>query len=169
EMPPLRDHLTDIPALVRYFAQLISRQSGMPARDFMDSAIAAMQSYDWPGNVRQLRNAVEWMIIMGGGDAGEPITESHLPPAIAGAQAMPAATSMDMIALPLREARESFEREYLLSQIKRFDGNISKTAQFVGMERSALHRKLKQLGISIASKQNEDETADAVQDNRKIA
>lgn len=169
DMPPLRDHLTDIPALVRYFAQLISRQSGMPARDFMDSAIAAMQAYDWPGNVRQLRNAVEWMIIMGGGDAGEPVTESHLPPAIAGAQAVPAATSMDMIALPLREARESFEREYLLSQIKRFDGNISKTAQFVGMERSALHRKLKQLGISISSKQNEDETADAVQDNRKIA
>jgi two-component system nitrogen regulation response regulator NtrX len=169
EMPPLRGHLADIPALVRYFARLISRQSGMPERDFLDSAIAAMQAYDWPGNVRQLRNAVEWMIIMGSGASGEPVSESHLPPAIAGAQIVPAAASLDMISLPLREARESFEREYLLSQIKRFDGNISKTAQFVGMERSALHRKLKQLGISIASKQNEDEAADAAQNNRKIA
>mgnify|MGYP001562552750 CR=1 FL=1 len=171
-MPPLREHLTDIAELVSYFSSLISLQAGIQPRQFEDSVIAAMQAYDWPGNVRQLRNAIEWMIIMGG-EAGEPITASHLPKAIDSLSSQVPSEGNDIgreiIALPLREAREVFEREYLLSQIKRFDGNISKTAQFVGMERSALHRKLKQLGISETSKQNGDEEAESGQDNRKIA
>ena len=172
QMPPLRDHLTDIPELVTYFSGLISLQSGISQREFHDSALVAMQSYEWPGNVRQLRNVVEWMIIMGG-DAGEPVTAAYLPAAIDNLSAQMSAqggdTGKEVIALPLREAREVFEREYLLSQLKRFDSNISKTAQFVGMERSALHRKLKQLGISEASKQNGDDETESVQDNRKIA
>jgi len=171
QMPPLRDHLTDIPEFVDHFSNLISQQSGIPTRTFHESAILAMQSYDWPGNVRQFRNAIEWMIIMAG-EADESVTASHLPQAInsISTQVSPQGsdTGQDMIALPLREARELFECEYLQSQIKRFEGNISKTAQFVGMERSALHRKLKQLGISETSKQNEEET-ESSQDNRKIA
>ena len=171
-MPPLREHLTDIAELVAYFSGLISLQAGIQPRQFEDSVIAAMQAYDWPGNVRQLRNAIEWMIIMGG-EAGEPITANHLPKAIDSLSSQVPSEGNDIgreiIALPLREAREVFEREYLLSQIKRFDGNISKTAQFVGMERSALHRKLKQLGISETSKQNGDEETESGQDNRKIA
>lgn len=175
-MPALREHLADIPDLVNYFSSMISAQAGIPQRVFDESAFAAMQAYGWPGNVRQLRNAVEWMIIMGG-EAGEPVTGAHLPPAIdhmasiaAGQGCAGMAGAGETIALPLREAREMFEKEYLLSQVKRFDGNISKTAQFVGMERSALHRKLKQLGISDPAKQNEDaETASDQQDNRKTA
>ncbi len=167
EMPPLRDHPQDIPHLVPHFARIFSQQSGIQACAFSDSALAAMQAYDWPGNVRQLRNVVEWTMIMG--NTAGAVEASQLPAVICAGAAGPESgngTTMNLIAMPLREAREVFERDYLLAQIKRFGGNISKTAQFVEMERSALHRKLKQLGVSDPLRQNE---TDDSQDNRKTA
>ena len=111
--------------------------------------MAALQAYDWPGNVRQLRNVVDWLLIMAPGDPKEPIRADMLPPEIGAIT--PTVLKWDkggeIMGLPLREAREVFEREYLLAQVTRFGGNISRTAAFVGMERSALHRKLKSLGV----------------------
>lgn len=116
-----------------------------------------VKRHEWPGNVRQLRNAVEWVMIMGGLEAGEEITRAHLPPDITGqGGALPSQRENDYLLLSLREARESFEREYLHSQISRFEGNVSETAKFIGMERSALHRKLKSLEISPSGKQDND-------------
>ena len=138
-----------IPPLARHFIARSAEIQGLPARPLGEDALAALQTYDWPGNVRQLRNAMDWILIMATGEPGTPIRADALPPEI-GAIA-PAVLKLDrsseMMALPLREARELFEREYLMSQITRFGGNISKTAEFVGMERSALHRKLKSLGV----------------------
>jgi two-component system nitrogen regulation response regulator NtrX len=112
--------------------------------------MAALQSYDWPGNVRQLRNVVEWILIMADGAADEPVGIDMLPPVIF--NGTPAALRWEeggeVMGLPLRDARELFEREYLKAQVTRFGGNISRTASFVGMERSALHRKLKLLGVN---------------------
>jgi two-component system, NtrC family, nitrogen regulation response regulator NtrX len=169
DLPPLRDRMQDIAPLAAYFAALFSVQAGMPACGFSESALAAMQGYDWPGNVRQLRNVIEWVMIMNGG-AVQPIKPEQLPPELSTGQA-PGENklSRDMIAVSLREAREMFERDYLLSQIKRFGGNISKTAQFVGMERSALHRKLKQLGINELTRHDSNADDGAAQENRKIA
>ena len=147
DMPPLRLRVQDVAPLAAYFADAFSRQSGIAPCVLSVGALAVMEAYDWPGNVRQLRNMIEWVMIMHGATGGETGPE-QLPPEFGTA---PAATGGDLgrslIAAPLREAREIFERDYLLAQIKRFGGNISKTAQFVGMERSALHRKLKQLGV----------------------
>lgn len=149
EIIPLRERLQDVPVLAKSFMTRYSRQNGVPEREFMPNAVAAMQAYDWPGNVRQLRNVVEWVMIMH--NAAEPVIRpEHLPPEIlacGGENSGQQAT--DYLALPLRDARDLFEKEYLLSQISRFHGNISKTAQFIGMERSALHRKLKSLDISV--------------------
>ena len=116
-----------------------------------------MQSYDWPGNVRQLRNVIEWLLIMAEGGGDEPITANMLPPEL---KQMAAAMVhgqgvVELMSKPLREAREIFEREYLLSQMNRFGGNISKTSGFIGMERSALHRKLKALGIQANEKEQD--------------
>jgi two-component system nitrogen regulation response regulator NtrX len=171
DLPPLRERLGDIEKLANYFAAIFSAQSGMPVCGFSGATLAAMQAYDWPGNVRQLRNVIEWVMIMNGGADSE-IRPDQLPPELSGAADAPreAVLSKELIAVPLREAREIFERDYLISQIKRFGGNISKTAQFVGMERSALHRKLKQLGIGDPGRQTDEvEETDALQDNRKIA
>lgn len=159
-MPPLSDHKKDISALASHFAQILSRQSGMAPCSFSEEALLAMQAYDWPGNVRQLRNVVEWIMIMGGG--GSDVTIDNLPPELrhhlsAGIPGNGEDLSQDLIKLPLREAREAFEKNYLASQIKRFGGNVSKTAQFVEMERSALHRKLKQLGLSDPARQDDGE------------
>lgn len=150
---PLRERTDDIPLLIKHFVHEISQQSGLPERAFTNQAMVALQTYSWPGNVRQLRNAVEWAMIMKGNNGEGALNFSDLPPDIA-ATTGSAAPSYDLekvggnfMMLPLREAREIFERDYLLSQIGRFGGNISKTAQFVGMERSALHRKLKSLNI----------------------
>ena len=124
--------------------------SGLPPRRIGDDAIAIMQSHDWPGNVRQLRNNVERLLILCDGDPKTPISAEMLPDEIAN----PVALSHDgnageqLMSLPLRDAREIFEREYLMTQINRFGGNISRTAEFVGMERSALHRKLRGLGVA---------------------
>ncbi|GJL84806.1 MAG: sigma-54-dependent Fis family transcriptional regulator [Micavibrio sp.] len=148
-IPPLRDHLSDIPSLVEYFAGVISRQSGLSQRTFSRKALSVMQGYEWPGNVRQLRNVIEWVMIMSGPDASEDIKPADLPPEISkmASPVLNSGPNTGFTDLPLREAREVFERNYLLSQVNRFDGNISKTAEFIGMERSAFHRKLKSLQI----------------------
>ena len=149
-IPPLRERREDIPPLVEHFMARSSQMLGLPARQIGDDALAILQGYDWPGNVRQLRNIVERLLIMAPGDAGEAIGTDMLPPEIT--MATPPALQGDaagqVMTLPLREAREVFEREYLAAQINRFGGNISRTAEFVGMERSALHRKLKSLGLN---------------------
>jgi two-component system nitrogen regulation response regulator NtrX len=121
----------------------------MPARELSADAITALQAYDWPGNVRQLRNLMDWLLIMATGSPADPIRPDMLPPEI-GSRAPSVLTvdpSADIMSLPLRDARDLFETQYLQAQLLRFGGNISRTAQFVGMERSALHRKLKQLGV----------------------
>ena len=149
EIPALKARPDDIPALLEYFMATVSQAAGIPARPFADDAMAALQSYEWPGNVRQLRNVVDWILIMASGEAGAPVTTDDLPPEIgaAGPVAMGWEEGSEIMGLSLRDARERFERQYLKAQISRFGGNISKTASFVGMERSALHRKLKSLGI----------------------
>ena len=128
----------------------ISQTTGLPKRKIGPDAVAVLQSHDWPGNVRQLRNNVERLMILAGGDPEAVISASMLPQEVgAMVPAMPNGSGGEqLMGLPLRDAREVFEREYLLAQISRFGGNISRTAEFVGMERSALHRKLKALGIS---------------------
>lgn len=148
EIPLLVQRITDVPALIDYFMQQASQQHGLPCRKINEEAMVVLQSYQWPGNVRQLKNMIEWLVIMAPGEASDPITISMLPPEIRSDVSMPSANNPNIVALPLREARESFEREYLLAQVTRFGGNISKTARFVGMERSALHRKLRALGVN---------------------
>jgi two-component system nitrogen regulation response regulator NtrX len=145
-VPPLSDRREDIPELARHFIDWFHKTQGLPARSLTPEAETVLQTMPWPGNIRQLRNVIERVLILGEG-AG-PIEAQELP----GAEPKPDAEAGLMLSgaiatLPLREARELFEREYLLTQINRFGGNISRTASFVGMERSALHRKLKSLGV----------------------
>lgn len=150
QVPALSNRRDDIPLLARYFLQRTAEVSGLSMRTISDDAIAALQSYDWPGNVRELRNFVERLLIMAPGDSDVPITASTLPAEI-GVQTLTALRRNGnevLMSMSLREARETFEREYLVAQINRFGGNISRTAGFVGMERSALHRKLKVLGVT---------------------
>ncbi|MDE2229811.1 MAG: sigma-54-dependent Fis family transcriptional regulator [Alphaproteobacteria bacterium] len=148
-VPPLRERAEDIPDLVRHLMARAAEAARMPPRTFGEDAMAALQAYEWPGNVRQLRNAIDWVLIMMPGDGRETIRAENLPPEIT--TVAPAVVKWDkggeLMGLPLRDAREMFEREYLMAQITRFGGNISRTAAFVGMERSALHRKLKSLGV----------------------
>jgi two-component system nitrogen regulation response regulator NtrX len=127
-----------------------SRAAGIPPRAFTQEAMAVLQSYVWPGNIRHLRNVVEWSMIMAsGGRTGEAIDETMLPPDLRHphGELSHHDDGNAVMSMPLREAREIFEKQYLMTQISRFGGNISKTASFIGMERSALHRKLKLLGI----------------------
>ncbi len=156
-VPQLSERREDIPQLISHFAQQFSRASGQPYRALSDDAVAVLQTQEWPGNVRQLKNNIERILILAGGDPNSEITSAMLPsevgstaPRIGGG-----GEGEHLMALPLREAREVFEREYLNAQVSRFGGNISKTASFVGMERSALHRKLKILGLH-ASSQSSD-------------
>ncbi|HEY5082742.1 MAG TPA: sigma-54 dependent transcriptional regulator [Bauldia sp.] len=148
-VPALAERREDIPMLVRHFVEQISRSTGLPLRTIGDDAMAVLQSHDWPGNIRQLRNNVERLMILARGDASETITAELLPAEIG--EMLPTtpgrAGGEHLMSLPLRDAREIFEREYLNAQVNRFGGNISRTAEFVGMERSALHRKLKSLGV----------------------
>jgi two-component system, NtrC family, nitrogen regulation response regulator NtrX len=148
-VPGLAERREDIPELVEYFMSQISHTTGLPKRKVGADALAVLQSHDWPGNVRQLRNNVERLMILAGGEPEAVITASMLPQDVGSMiPAMPNGNGGEhLMSLALREAREVFEREYLLAQINRFGGNISRTAEFVGMERSALHRKLKALGI----------------------
>jgi two-component system nitrogen regulation response regulator NtrX len=152
--PALKEHPEDVPALAEFFIARSAEAEGKPLRPMSPDAVAAMQRYEWPGNVRELRNTVVSLLIMAPGGPGDPIRADMLPPEIsARAPAIVnVAASADMMALPLREARDLFESQYLQSQLMRFGGNISRTAQFVGMERSALHRKLKQLGVGTDEK-----------------
>ena len=147
---PLRDRPDDIPVLVEHFVQRSSLISGLSPRIVGQEAMVALQAYDWPGNVRQLRNAVDWILIMAPGRPDEPVTVENLPPDIGTGTSASIGWEerAKMMSLPLREARENFERQYLLAQVSRFGGNVSRTAEFVGMERSALHRKLKSLGVT---------------------
>jgi two-component system nitrogen regulation response regulator NtrX len=147
-VPGLGERREDISELVEHFIVRISEATGLPRRILGEDAIATLQVHDWPGNVRQLRNNVERLMILASGDPSEVITAEMLPAEVAAAGAAGSVGPERIIALPLREAREVFEREYLTAQILRFGGNISRTAAFIGMERSALHRKLKSLGVS---------------------
>ncbi|ABS69618.1 nitrogen assimilation response regulator NtrX [Xanthobacter versatilis] len=148
-VPPLSERRDDIPDLVEFFVDTISQTTGLPRRPIGEDAMAVLQSHDWPGNVRQLRNNVERLLILAGGDLEATITAAMLPPDVGAlVPNLPNGNGGEhLMGLPLREAREVFEREYLAAQINRFGGNISRTAEFVGMERSALHRKLKALGV----------------------
>ncbi|RLL71081.1 nitrogen assimilation response regulator NtrX [Paenirhodobacter hankyongi] len=149
-VPPLSERREDIPLLARHFIEAFNRTQGLPAREISDEAGAALQTMDWPGNIRQLRNIVERVLILGEGTG--PIEARELPGEGGPAEEGRIVLGGALATLPLREARELFEREYLLTQINRFGGNISRTAAFVGMERSALHRKLKSLGVVTSAK-----------------
>jgi two-component system nitrogen regulation response regulator NtrX len=146
-VPSLGDRREDIPELIEHFSRSYCTASGQQQRRFSGEAVAVLQARQWPGNVRELRNNIERILILAAGEESEEITPSQ-------ATASEATTSSNglsgeqLLALPLREARESFEKEYITGQLLRFGGNISKTAQFIGMERSALHRKLKTLGLA---------------------
>lgn len=146
-VPSLADRREDIPMLAAYFMQQVHEEQGLPIRELSEEASAALQAMEWPGNIRQLRNVIERVLILA--EDNGPIRPSELQGQSAqqGEGADTLTLGPRITALPLREARELFEREYLLNQINRFGGNISRTAQFVGMERSALHRKLKSLGV----------------------
>lgn len=148
-VPGLSERREDIPYLVDHFMRQIARLAGIKPRRIGDDALAVLQAHNWPGNIRQLRNNVERLMILArGDDVDAPITADLLPAEIG--DVMPRAPNQSdqhIMALPLREARELFEKEYLIAQINRFGGNISRTAEFIGMERSALHRKLKSLGV----------------------
>ncbi|KLN61343.1 ATPase AAA [Kiloniella spongiae] len=150
-VPALVDRRDDIPDLIEYFMDLSAKTNGIPARPLAQDAMASLQAYEWPGNVRQLRNVIDWLLIMAPGEGDEMISAEMMPPDIGSIS--PSVSSggsgqEDLMALSLREARELFEKRYLEAQIMRFGGNISKTSTFIGMERSALHRKLRTLGIS---------------------
>jgi len=147
--PSLAERREDIPALIEYFLERVSLDMGAPPRPIATDAMAVLQSHDWPGNIRQLRNNVERLMILAAGDPDAEITAAMLPNEIGAlVPAVPSGVGGEkLMSLPLREAREVFEREYLVAQINRFGGNISRTAEFIGMERSALHRKLKSLGV----------------------
>jgi two-component system nitrogen regulation response regulator NtrX len=148
-VPALTERREDIPLLARHFMQRAAEASGQRARVLGEEAIAIMQTYQWPGNVRELRNIIERVLIMAPGSPDEPIRADMLPAELCGEFAVGRRSerSGEIMGMPLKNARELFEREYLLAQVTRFGGNISRTAAFVGMERSALHRKLKSLGI----------------------
>ena len=151
-VPPLTARRDDIPELARHFISRSAESSGIPPREIGEDAVAALQAYAWPGNVRQLRNVIDWILIMAPGEPGEIVHADMLPPEIISEtpESLRWEHGSEVMGLPLREAREIFERQYLASQIDRFGGNISRTASFVGMERSALHRKLKSLGVGPA-------------------
>jgi len=147
-IPGLAERREDIPALIDHFMAHYANERRVPTPAVTPEAMVALQNYEWPGNVRQLRNIVERTIIMAPGDRIGRIDLDMLPADILGDPGEIGGGATAIMGSPLREARETFEREYLRVQIRRFSGNISRTANFIGMERSALHRKLKLLGIT---------------------
>ena len=147
-IPSLGERREDIPALSEHFFTRYAREQGLEPPGVTPEAIAALQAYEWPGNVRQLRNVIERTVILAPREEFASIAPKMLPPEISGTGTESGGGISALMGIPLREARESFEREYLRIQIRRFSGNISKTAGFIGMERSALHRKLKLLGMN---------------------
>ncbi|MEN7537219.1 sigma-54-dependent transcriptional regulator [Aurantiacibacter flavus] len=147
-IPALSERREDIPALADHFFTRYAREQGLEPGAIEDEANAALQAYDWPGNVRQLRNVIERTVILAPREKFSTISADMLPPEVTGSSGEGGGGIAALMGAPLREARESFEREYLRIQIRRFSGNISRTASFIGMERSALHRKLKLLGMT---------------------
>ncbi|MDR2857219.1 MAG: sigma-54 dependent transcriptional regulator [Novosphingobium sp.] len=147
-VPALSERREDIPALVTHFFTRYASEQGVPPPEITGEAMTALQAYEWPGNVRQLRNVVERTIILTPRDRLDRIEANMLPPEILSGRLQSDTMMSTIMGVPLREARETFEREYLKVQIRRFSGNISRTAAFIGMERSALHRKLKLLGMA---------------------
>ena len=148
-IPPLRQRREDVRDLIEYFMAQVAENANLQEWSISEDAIAALQAYEWPGNVREVKNLVERLLIMTRGEDSNEISGDMLPPEINGA-ASPTlnwGSNSEVMGMALRDAREAFEREYLLAQITRFGGNISRTASFIGMERSALHRKLKLLGV----------------------
>ena len=149
-VPPLNERRDDIPLLIHHFLESATAMSGLVPRQLTSDALAVLQTCDWPGNVRQLRNVIDWVLIMAPGTSTTPVNSDMLPAELL--MQTPAAlrpeNGAEIMGLPLREAREMFEKQYLEAQVTRFGHNISRTASFVGMERSALHRKLKTLGIT---------------------
>lgn len=167
DIPPLRERNQDLQELIKNLSESLSKQHGLVARDFTEDAVLYLQTCKWPGNIRQLRNVIEWVMIMKSGSVSpdQSFSFDDLPPEIRGKELVDVNAAdqettsyANFLGLPLREAREKFEREYLQAQVERFDGNISRTSQFVGMERSALHRKLKSLEISSNDKDNTSAT-----------
>ncbi|MET4100719.1 two-component system nitrogen regulation response regulator NtrX [Roseovarius sp. MBR-78] len=159
-VPGLEERREDIPQLAEHFIEILHETQGLPRRALSEEAAALLQTMGWPGNVRQLRNVIERVLILG--DGGDAIAASELPgEAAAPSEGGRVIVSGSVATMPLREAREAFEREYLVTQINRFGGNISRTAEFVGMERSALHRKLKSLGVVPPARGDRDDPAAA--------
>jgi two-component system nitrogen regulation response regulator NtrX len=148
-VPSLSERREDVPDLIDFFMEQLSVASGLPRRSIAGDAMAVLQSHEWPGNVRELRNNVERLMILTKGDPLAEVTTEMLPAEVGAlVPATPTGSGGEkLMSLPLREAREIFEKEYLVAQIARFSGNISRTAEFIGMERSALHRKLKSLCV----------------------
>lgn len=159
-LPKLSERIADIPAIAQKLMEDAAAASGLKARQFTEEALVLMQSYMWPGDLTQLRNVIDWLLIMSGSEGGNPILSNHLPHEILSGNTFSStwqAKSADIVVLPLREAREAFEREYLIAQVNRFSGNISQTARFIGMERSALHRKLRALKVHDPRTKDEDD------------
>ena len=150
KVPALNMRRDDIPDLAAHFMVQAADAAGVPPRYISDDAIATLQTYEWPGNVRQLRNVIDWILIMAPGGPEAPVRSEMLPVDIGSISPSLGIgeENVEMMSLPLREARGVFERQYLEAQVLRFGGNISRTASFIGMERSALHRKLRSLGIA---------------------
>ena len=148
EVPSLAHRREDIPMLAQFYMDTLADALGRPPRPLGDDTLTRLQGHDWPGNVRELRNIIERLLITAPGSADAPITADMLPGELAGHGTAASNGGADVLGLSMRDARESFERDYLSAQIDRFGGNISRTAEFVGMERSALHRKLKSLGVT---------------------
>ena len=153
-VPALHERREDVPELIEFFSKSYSAASGQPYRSFSDDAVTMFQTRDWPGNVRELRNNVERLMIVTSGEIGDEILPAHINADAAAATAAPSLGGEHLLAMPLRDARDAFERDYITAQLSRFGGNISKTANFIGMERSALHRKIKMLGLT--SKDNDE-------------
>jgi len=170
QVPPLQERATDIPDLFYYFMTQAATIHGRPARRLAEDAMVILQSYSWPGNIQQLKNVVEWILIMASGDGRKEVRADMLPPEVrCDTSLVSSHTAPNIVVLPLREARELFEREYLLAQVNRFGGNISKTARFVGMERSALHRKLRALGVHEGRYQEEEPVSELSPTELRIA
>jgi two-component system nitrogen regulation response regulator NtrX len=158
EIPPLKNRVEDIPLLCEYFLKYFEKTLGFTKKTMGTDTVVAMQKYHWPGNIRQLKNTIEWMLIMSSKSYDSVIRASALPHDITfqdESDSNRTEIKLDMLALPLREAREIFERKYLIAQMARFNQNISKTSSFVGMERSALHRKLKALALNCSDDIND--------------
>ena len=149
QIPPLRERSEDINSLIQHFLKLLTKEFGSGKLNFSPESLVVLQSYDWPGNVRQLKNILEWLIIMYGQQENFIIMPSHLPPEIIGLNTSGKKKNINSLELSLKDARKLFETNYLKEQLNRFKGNIARTSTYIGMDRSALHRKLKELNINV--------------------